>query len=541
MKHMRESRCLLATLFSVLMVLTLCVNLVVPTLADEDGLETATKETETVETTEAAEATEATVESADVLGGIDPTTVREARDALIAKLPQEVLAEHEAILNAPQWDLELCRQDVLDALERNLQATNLEQEFDQIYGEIRDRIQNYDGLTQQEKDTWLDKLGQEKLALEQLETCSYNELFDGLENWETGTVLSDEADIWITKAQAQTQKINQMGLQVDILATLGECDAEISRIGDCLTRENEGQYVVNEASIRYTQLLQQARQLREELEDGRKLDEAALQTLSDAVDTLAQDVSAFAIQVAADNAGAVQSLQLQLKKKMVLVYVAIGVGVVAVLIAAIAVVLAAQKPELDVSALASREDAEKLSEQHKVLQGKLYLLDEKLDARVRAQREETDRLRSEWKDMIKEMSVAAKAAPVVEPVQQTPVVETARRVGYLRLEYNALAAGNAFLEQCGQNTDYILYSDNTVEFVNRKPNSMYNTLVGWSGDGLLYLYDPVLENQIIPVGKCGQYSGYYQPTQTRHRAKVKLVNGGIYQLEEKGAVVMEKA
>lgn len=543
MKHKENKSRIFTGILSALMAVTLCATLTVPAWATEgDVTEPAAVETMAVE--QQAEATELQDETTEVpeettepQPQVDPTVIWEAKEALLALLPEEVQIAEFELLNAPEWDLELCREDVLAALEKNTQAILLEQELNKVYNEICEKIDSHDGLTQEEKTEYLEMLDLDKPA-----SYSSEELFRGLWNWAFADVTTVETEAWMDTVQTQMEKVSKMSVQMDARVLLRECDVKIGAIGAYLNRETEGQ---NSAAERYSQLVQQSRQLQEEVKNCLNLAENELQDLTEEIDILVQDVENFAIGAAVDNAKELGALQLEMEKKMVLVYVAMGIGAAGVLIAVIAVVLvvlkSSQKPELDVSALASREAAEVLDAQNRNLKREVAQLNEKLDVQLRTQNEAIKRMEREMASRNAETPKVTKAEPVVAAVSAEPVVETARKIGYLQLEYNALAPGNAYLQKCDQSSEYVLYSDNTVEYVNTKPGTMYHTLSGWINNGLLYLYDPMLDSKVVPADKSTQYSGYYQPKETHGRAKLRQIAGGNYLLVEKGTVSMEKA
>lgn len=523
---------------SVLMALLLCNVLVVSVYATE-GETTALVGVENVETQPQQEAAEEQGESAEVMQEltepqpeIDPAVIRETKSAFLALIPEQVKAKYADILNAPQWDLELCREDVLNALEVNLEAVNLELELEKAYEEVISQIQNNGGLSQEEKLSRLEGLEQEKPA-----AYSSDEFFSGLLSWEIGDIPVEQTTAWMETVRAQITKLSRVSVQLDALVMLQECDTQISAIGDYIDREGADQ-------TRYAQLMQRAAQLREEVDGCLELDEAAMQTLTDNVAVLAQDTAHFAIGMAKDSGDALKNIQTELDKKMILVYVAVGIGAAGVLIAVIAVVLVmlkiSQKPELDVSTLASRETAEKLDAQNRVLTKKVDNLDDKLDQQISDQRKETDRQIKEIWARIQEVPVEHVPDPEPAPVPQIPPVETAQIIGYLKLYYSAIAPGNTYLQKCDQPSEYVLYSDNTVEFANMNSGTI-NSLAGWINNGLLYLYNPVLDGMVVPSDNCSQYSGYYRPKETSHRAKVRLLDGGNYVLTEKGTIFMERA
>ena len=541
MKHKENKSRIFTGILSVLMAVALCTTLTVPAWATEGDVTEPTAVEPTAEqqveiTEQQDETAEVPEETTEPQPQVDSTMIWEAKEAFLALLPEEVQMAEFEILNAPEWDLELCREDVLAALEKNALAIQLEQELNKVYNEIYEKIDSHDGLTQEEKTGYLEMLDMDKPA-------PYNseELFRGLHNWAFEDVTTAETEAWMDTVQIQIEKVSKMSVQMDAKVLLQECDAKIGDVGAYLNRETEGQ---NPAAERYTQLLQQSRQLQEEVKNCLNLDENELQDLTEEIDILVQDAESFAIGAAVDNAKELGALQLAMEKKMVLVYVAMGIGAAGVLIAVIAVVLLVlksnQKPELDVSALASREAAETLDAQNRNLKREMEQLNAKLDAQLRIQNEAIRRMERELASRPAEQP-KAKAEPVAAAVVAEPVVETARKIGYLQLEYNALAPGNTYLQKCDQSSEYVLYSDNTVEYVNTKPGTMYHTLSGWINNGLLYLYDPMLDSKVVPADKSVQYSGYYQPKETHSRAKLRQIAGGNYLLVEKGTVSMEKA
>lgn len=561
---------LFAGILSVLMVVALCATLAMPARATEgeitdpaegttvmdqqaaiitDGVPAEVQNivTESQEASEEAdeetdevteEAAEEETEPTEPQPEVDPVVIWEAKENLLALLPEQVKIDQAAILDAPEWALELCREDVLAALELNTQAILLEKELEAANAQILDKIAVQDHLTQEDKDAYLLLLEEEKPV-----PYSSEELFAGLWSWAEADIPMEQTELWMETVREQMKKIHRMSVQMDNLKLLLACDEKIAQVNECLALEADVQTVEYAAINRYNALIQRADSLRKEVEDCLDMDEAELEALTARVEELKLDVEQFAIGVTVDNTEAMYALQLKLEKKMILVYVAMGIGAVGVLIAVIAVVLVviknSQKQELDVSALASREAAEQLDAQNRNLKREIAQLNDKLDAQYKAQNEAIARLQREMTARpVVEVPKAEPEKPVIAPA--TPA-DTARKIGYLRLEYNAIAPSNAYLQKCEQCTDYILYSDSTVEFVADANAMKYKNLSGWITSGLLYLYNPVLDGQEVPTDNSSQYSGYFQPKNTLRRAKIKQLNGGNYVLEEKGAVSMEKA
>lgn len=241
-----------------------------------------------------------------------------------------------------------------------------------------------------------------------------------------------------------------------------------------------------------------------------------------------------------------ENAQAEYAKKMVLVYIALGLGAVGILIGVVALVLVymnrSDEPPIDVSKLATRETAERLDKQNKILKQEVQLQDQKLDEQIRQLKYQQEALKAELERIQKtaQAPVVPNPSPAFAPVPQLEPVKMARKVGYLKLEYQSIAPTASFLQNTNQESEYVLYDDDTVEFVNACPDAI-NHLSGWNSSGMLYLFNPVLGGVEMHAENCLQYSDYYLALATIRRAKVRQITGGNYVLAEKGSVEMKKA
>lgn len=234
----------------------------------------------------------------------------------------------------------------------------------------------------------------------------------------------------------------------------------------------------------------------------------------------------------------------QISRKLTLVYVALGVGACGILVGLIAVILVLvrrpEEPEFNVAELATREAAEKLNLQNQNLKQEIAQHDRKLDALTRKQNERMEKMESELQQVLHRIEAKPQPAPATPQCAPPKRQEnTAQQIGYLKLEYIPYAPNSSFLVKSDNAGAYVLFDDNTVEYVNAQPTTM-NSLSGWMSEGVFYLFNPVLDGREADSDVCQKYAGFYQAISVRRRAKVKQINGGNYVCEEKGSVEMKK-
>lgn len=147
---------------------------------------------------------------------------------------------------------------------------------------------------------------------------------------------------------------------------------------------------------------------------------------------------------------------------------------------------------------------------------------------------------------LKARPVSAAASKPVPKTRPTDVLDVLQKTGEkealkvcnLKLVYSSFGSESSYLQVCAGPSEYVLYDDDTVEYVNSNSDAM-KCLSGWLSDGLFYLFNPVLNGKEIDVTTTSQLtSSYYQAGSTKRRAKVRQINGGDYKCAGKGTVVM---
>ena len=240
----------------------------------------------------------------------------------------------------------------------------------------------------------------------------------------------------------------------------------------------------------------------------------------------------------------IAAMRKRLEKQMTLVYISLGVSVIGVLIGVIAVILTlVKRPEgrqIDVAELASRKDVERLDQQNTLLKKELYMLDSKQDKQIREMSRKMNDIQ------LKARPVSAAESKPVPKTRPTDVLDVPQKTGEkeslkvcnLKLVYSSFGSESSYLQVCAGPSEYVLYDDDTVEYVNSNSDAM-KRISCWLNDGLFYLFNPVLNGKETDVTTTSQLtSGYYQAGSTKRRAKVRQINGGDYKCAEKGTVVM---
>lgn len=250
----------------------------------------------------------------------------------------------------------------------------------------------------------------------------------------------------------------------------------------------------------------------------------------------------------------IQALQEEVReanRKFILVYIGLAVAAVGLLMSIVAMVFAVRKPKaepVDLSFAASRADVEALHRQNQVLNQQYSLLEKKISQNpLGADMEVLARRLGAVERHVSDMENGLTQSKHQEILSQTSVQKPAgiqgekpALRGYLHLNYQSLSPELSVLTP-NQDGEYALYEDGTL--LPREPLQgrlqQINGLSGWKASGLLYLFNPQLDGVECTGTTLPESQNYYKLGQVLRQAQVRG-NGGNYQLQTKGCVVLER-
>lgn len=543
MNHKKRKARASARMLSMLLAVLMCTAFAVEVMA-----ETIEETAPTVSTAPTAEtiAEETPVEETTAqeipVAEVSAEALQEAKEAFLALLPEKTKAQYTELIQSQEWADAFCREDILAALQLNVKSLEAGNEDMSLRGALTQTVQEQEFLTEEQRTYYLNTIDGMQAELGEYPS---EELLNSLSAFTEVSIATTEANNYLTCAEAQITSLKNLSDLLDTMELWQDSNAQVALLSEQL---NDGQSSKNAVMVRCNELVAQAARMNDEVNTFFALDAEAQQQLIGELRAFSGGVDAFLVDTVLDNAQKLTVLQeetQQVTRKQVLVYVALGVGGLAVLIGVIAVVMVAtkrpEKPPVDVSTLMSREAGETLDNQHRILDQKMKQLDQKVDNTLA---ERTKQLEEKVRQLDKTIAALEKAKdenprPCNDPpIGIPPEPEKPRKVGYLDLKYSVIAPTTSYFRQVDRETEYVLYADNTVEYVNMQPNAM-NTLSGWSS-GVLFAFNPVLNGQQIPSANYSMYPGFYKAEATLRRAMVNPLPSGTYTLSSKGSVVMNQ-
>ena len=538
---------ILSVLLAVLLCTALSMNVKAASMQETEAEEMETEEEEMTEPTVVEETAE-TEASTELL--VSAEELLKAKEELLALLPEETKAENADVLNNAGWKDTFCREDVLAAVQMNIQALQSGQKLDQKWEDLSRKIQENPYLTEEQQAYYQNQLETRK---EEGDVYPSEELFSGLRGMPEEPVFTFEVEAYLLDVTEQAASLDGLAELLDTMESWTGSEKQIDYLSGYLDKEQTGE---SSAEVQCGALVEQAQQLRDEINRYFEISPKEQQELSGKVRTFSKTVDTFFMSVALDSAKDVAALQEQagqITRKLLLSYIALGVGVLGVLIGVIAAVMVLMKrpePTINVATLASRGTVEQLDKQNRRLEEEIRLLDEKVDQLFQQQNQQNENLRKELLAQREAINALTdEIHQVREPVpSNTPRVDVSdpepvpekipQKVGGLMLQYEPISPNSSFLFKSGLAEEYVLYDDDTVEFINSKPET-YNRISGWSSKGLFYLFNPELDGCEKDPDRCQQDMDFYAALATVRRAKVRRIQGGNYVLAEKGCVTMK--
>lgn len=514
-----------AKLLSVLLAVLLCATL--PVVAGAQALD---------ETTTVAPETELAQSQAEERA-VTAQELSAAKDELVALLPQKTLDENADVIQSANWSDTFCREDVLTAVQMNAQVLQSRKKLETVRAELVRSIEGNGFLTDEQRTYFLSALEENKAELPDDLT---DQLFADLRDLTQKSISTEEVSQALTGLTEQTTAVDGLSRLLNEMESWTACEMRIEAVSEFLS----GKAGKSAAEEQCRELVSREEALSSSINEYFALSSEEQAGLAESVQAFCRDVETCLVGSVLDNARELDALRSeteQLSGKLMPGYIALGVGVVGLLIAVIAAVLAltkrSEEPALDVTTLASREDAEKLDEQNRMLAARIGDQDEMLHNRIQQQDRQIEALRAEIRKLQRSEAPAPQQKKEQVPAQ-TVAVQLPVKVCDLNLVYNSYSPGSSFLSRSDSGSEYALYDDNSVEFVNPMPNAM-NQLSGWSSGGLFYLFDPEINGQRVGVEEFQQYPGFYRAASTHCRAKVRSLPSGDYVLVEKGTIAME--
>lgn len=531
MNHKKRRSQAYVRMLSMLLAVLMCTAFAVEVMA-ETVEETATVDA-TMPTTETV--AEETIAEEVSTGEVSAEEVLDAKEAFLALLPEEIKTQYASVIQAQEWADVFCCEDILAALQLNIKSLKAGSEAMSLREALTQNVQEHESLTEEQRTYYLNAIDD---MLAELGEYPSEELLNSLAAFTEVSVATTEAANYLTRAEAQIASLKNLSDLLDTMELWKDGNSQVALLSEQL---NSVQGSKNSVIARCDELVAQAARINDDMNAFFALDTEAQQLLIGEIQSFTGDVDSFLVETILDNAQNLTALQeetQQVTQKLVLVYVALGVGALAVLIGVIAVVLVATKrpeePAVDVSTLMTREAGETLQNQHSILVQKMNLLDQKVDKTLAERTRQLEEKVRQLGETITAPERQEAEQPQPQPVDIPAEPAMPRQVGYLDLHYSVFAPTTSYFQNVDRVTEYVLYADNTVEYVNSQPNAM-NTLSGWSS-GVLFAFDPVLNGQQIPSASYNQYPGFYSVNSTLRRASVNRLPSGNYVLSGKGAV-----
>lgn len=271
---------------------------------------------------------------------------------------------------------------------------------------------------------------------------------------------------------------------------------------------------------------------------------ANMKTLADDTDAYGVDIAVQAVQANRETQQNLAALQEQVLQgdagSKLLGLIGTALGGVSVVLGILAMVFGLRSrtevEPVDLSATASRADAEALSQQNRILRDNL----EKMEDRVDALGAQLDQLTSRPAPLPGNAETKS-AEEAKEKNGKEPAKVSHREpiaVGMLKLDYQSIAPDNSFLRR-DPDGDYVLYDDGTIS-PNGNVLGKMNQMNGWAGSGLLYLFNVSMDGREYSSASLENARGYYIAKTVPRRAKVAEAGQSAYCLKSKGMIAMEK-
>lgn len=271
---------------------------------------------------------------------------------------------------------------------------------------------------------------------------------------------------------------------------------------------------------------------------------ANMKTLADDTDAYGVDIAVQAVQANRETQQNLVALQEQVLRgdtgSKLLGLIGTALGGVSVVLGILAMVFGlrsrTEAEPVDLSATASRADAEALSQQNRILRDNL----EKMEDRVDALGAQLDQLTSRPAPVPGNAETKS-AEEAKEKTGKEPAKVSHREpiaVGTLKLDYQSIAPDNSFLRR-DPDGDYVLYDDGTIS-PNGNVLGKMNQMNGWAGSGLLYLFNVSMDGREYSSASLENARGYYIAKTVPRRAKVAEAGQSAYCLKSKGMIAMEK-
>lgn len=271
---------------------------------------------------------------------------------------------------------------------------------------------------------------------------------------------------------------------------------------------------------------------------------ANMKTLAENTDAYGVDIAVEAVQANRETQQNLAALQEQVLRgdagSKLLGLIGTALGGVSVVLGILAMVFGLRSrtevEPVDLSATASRADAEALSQQNRILRDNL----EKMEDRVDALGAQLDQLTSRPAPVPGNTETKSAEEAKGKTGQESAKVSHREpiAVGTLKLDYQSIAPDNSFLRR-DPDGDYVLYDDGTIS-PNGNVLGKMNQMNGWAGSGLLYLFNVSMDGREYSSASLENARGYYIAKTVPRRAKVEEAGQSAYCLKSKGMIAMEK-
>lgn len=488
-----------------------------------------------------------------------------AVDALATELDEITLMEHAVVLQNMRSNSAYIREDAIAAIQKCTRILSEKKLLEEQIIQVKHQINSSAGLEDAAKERYaqdinflLSEIGQDPIG--ELVNC-LEDITEDIVDSVNESALEEQLQLVLDVKKS----VDSFSEIIDKLPLLSEADKKINVIsesltGNALNRKDSSQQAeyadqtITETVNQLWDLVQRKDDLKAAVKSYFTISVEKQQGLADSIQQLDKDIDTFLINAVVDGLGVSSSQQADLRtlaktdaqvsQKFLLVYIALGVAVLSIVMSIVASVCTLCKPKedsIDLSGMASREDAAALDNQNRHLKNKLKLLEEKVDQWNQSLEERINTLGERVAQAEKPQVITQEVPDPKKNDDDLPnssPIYSQTRVDYLKLDYQSIFPANSVLYP-DSNGDYVLFDDGTIaprEPLHAPLNQM-NELKGWKACGMMFLFNPQVAEQEYDSDKDVLPEGFFTAGKVLRRAVVKK-SAANYILQEKGSIRM---
>lgn len=353
------------------------------------------------------------------------------------------------------------------------------------------------------------------------------------EQWTSG-ISREQADAWLAALSGAEQTQSRYHALIALLPDWAEAKQTLDRFEGALGGSNAQTDALQTLCDEKNSIVERVKQYPAESDENQDALLEQMETFRGRMDAALAECLAGSVQENRTQALAQEDLTNRvgaLEGTLLLLYIALGVAGVSLVLGIVALAVGLNKSRvkaLERQALEAeqerRSDAENLYGNQDKLNRRIEQLSMDMVRPGAAERDVAE-LKRIIENMRREYAAAAARSVGAAPES------TARQVGRLHLNYNAVAPELSLLQQT-ETGEYVLYSDDTIE-----PDEMpqTNTAGGWVGSGLCSLFELEWNGAVVRPADLGE--SFYEITKVLKRATVadrkKVVEKGLLSIRKR--------